>query len=73
MSDDITFYRLERVTIPSPAPDEFQLESAAIMSCDLCGCTISGSGGPGDGVICIPCGDVVKSGQAKACINWEDP
>ena len=66
----IEYYELTRRKFKDASG--FQIASAAIMECGLCGRTISGSGGPGDGAICIPCGDVVKSGQARAAIQWGD-
>lgn len=48
------------------------LVTAAVMWCGLCGSTISSSGGPGDGVICEPCGDALKTGGLRGCVVWEN-
>lgn len=52
-------------------PGAFRLVTAALIICGLCGRTIDGMGGPGDGPVCIPCGDVVRSGQARGAIKWD--
>lgn len=66
----VEYYELTKTIIPDPVEGEFTLVTAAVLSCGLCGGCIDGMGGPGDGVICIPCGDVVKSGQARTAIKW---
>jgi hypothetical protein len=38
-----------------------QIATAAIWGCALCGSAISGMGGPGNGEVCIPCGDKILS------------
>lgn len=53
------FYRLQKVAIPEPAPGEFRIATACVWSCALCGGMIDGMGGPGDGQICVPCGDQI--------------
>jgi len=65
-----SYYRLERVDVPDPMPDEFRIVTAAVMSCQTCGRTIDDMGGPGE-YVCIPCGDVIKNGQARGAIKWE--
>jgi hypothetical protein len=73
MNDGHEYYELKRVTIPATKPGEFRMASAAVRSCGLCAKAISGSGGPGSGSICIECGDLVKKGQARGAIKWDDP
>jgi hypothetical protein len=68
----LEYYELQRITIPDPEPGEFRIASAALLTCGLCGTTIDGSGGPGDGPICIPCGNVVRRGQARGAIKWSE-
>lgn len=65
------YYELKRITIHDAKPGEFRIASAAIMDCGLCGKIISGSGGPGNGPVCIECGDVVKRGEARGAIKWD--
>ena len=67
MSDEISYYKLEKVTIENRPGG---IATAAVRSCGLCGTMISGMGGPGSGSVCIPCGNLVKSGQARSCIDW---
>lgn len=45
-------------------PEERVLTSA-IWSCQLCGETIDSMGGPGDGEICVKCGDDIMNGRIK--------
>ena len=66
----IEYYELTRVTIPDLKPGEIRLTTAALITCSLCGGCIDSNGGPGDGPICIPCGDIVKSGLARTAIKW---
>lgn len=49
-----------------------QIVTAAVMWCGLCGATISGSGGPGNGAICERCGDELKRGSLRGCVIWEE-
>lgn len=67
----LDYYELKSVSIPDPKPGEFQIRTASVMDCGLCGACISGMGGPGDGAICIPCGDVVRRGEARGAIKWD--
>lgn len=67
----LEFYELTKVTVPDREPGSSRLSSASVMACGLCGKTISGCGGPGS-FVCIECGDVVKSGEAKGAIKWDD-
>ncbi len=66
------FYELTRITVTKPKPGEFRLVTAAFMFCATCGRPIASMGGPGDGYICIPCGDVIKAEQARGCIKWDE-
>jgi hypothetical protein len=59
------FYELVRRKILPPSPGEFRISTAAVWSCALCGLIIDGMGGPGDGELCIRCGDLIKSGSVK--------
>lgn len=67
----LEYYELKRVTIPDPRPGEMVFATAALITCGLCGTCIGGMGGPGDGPVCIPCGDLVRHGQARTAINWK--
>lgn len=67
------YYRLEKVIVAPVMEGDFSFASAAIMSCRLCGCVIDSMGGPGDGQVCKPCGDLVRSGQAVGAIKWDAP
>lgn len=40
-----------------------EIETAAMWSCALCGEAIAGMGGPGNGEICVSCGDALKVGM----------
>lgn len=66
-----SYYKLERVDVPDVKPGEFRLVTAAVMPCQTCGRPIDGMGGPGE-YVCIPCGDVIKSGQARGAIKWSE-
>jgi hypothetical protein len=66
----LKYFELREVIIEDPKPGEFRLETAAVLSCSLCGTMIDGMGGPGDGAICLRCGAVVKNGQARGAIVW---
>ncbi len=51
---------------PKPA-EEGEFMTCALLQCDLCGGTISSSGGGGGqhAVLCIPCGDALESGNLR--------
>lgn len=66
----IEYYELVRKTIPNPEPGEFLLVTAAIWACALCNETIDGMGGPGDGEICIPCGNLLRAGRCRNVVTW---
>lgn len=55
----IVYYRLIKTELDdSPPPDgKIQLVTAAVWSCALCGSTISGMGGPGNGELCLQCAE----------------
>lgn len=67
----IEYYRLERVVIPDPKPGKRRIVNAAVFSCQLCNKTISGHGGPSE-EICIECGDLLKKGELKGAVIYED-
>lgn len=69
MEKPVEFYNLTKVTIEPPKPGEFRLSTAALMNCKLCGTCIDGMGGPGE-AICVPCGDVLKSGRLVGAVKW---
>ena len=53
----VTFYKLEKVTV------NLTIATAAIWNCSLCGNCIEGMGGPGNGTICVACGDALMAGR----------
>lgn len=61
----IEYYELVRHRIEPPQPGEFRIATACVWSCALCASVIGGMGGPGDGDLCIRCGDLIKSGKVK--------
>ena len=67
MTETIEYYELERV---SKELKKGCIVTACCRVCDTCGTMISGMGGPGSGSICVPCGDVLRSGQARSVIDW---
>lgn len=67
----LEYYELRKVTIPPARPDEVRWGNAACLICSLCGDYLAGSGGPGP-VICVRCADVVKRGEARGAIKWDD-
>jgi len=68
----LKFYKLELVEIPDPKPGEFVIRTAAVWPCALCGRPIDGMGGPGDGEICVPCGDLLRSGKVRGAIIYDE-
>lgn len=66
----LEYYELKKVTIPDS--DGLGIATAAFITCGLCGKAIDSMGGPGNGPICIPCGDIVKSGHARGAIKWDE-
>jgi hypothetical protein len=52
----VTYYKIEKVTIIQT------IASAALWHCSLCGSCISGMGGPGNGTLCVRCGDSLQAG-----------
>lgn len=67
----LEYYRLERITIAPPKEGDFVFASAALLTCALCGICIDSMGGPGDGAVCIPCGDLMRRGEARGAIKWD--
>ena|ERR1700677_2247564 len=41
------------------------IQTASIWSCALCGNAISGMGGPGNGELCVPCGEALVAGSLR--------
>ena len=71
---DYEFYDLsdmKRISIEKPDPENPRIVTAAFRMCLLCGTTISSSGGPGQS-LCVPCGDLLRSGQAQGAVVWSD-
>lgn len=68
----VRYFELREVTIDPPKPGEFRIVTAAVLYCDLCSDAIDGMGGPGDGVVCVRCADVVRTGRARGAIKWEE-
>lgn len=66
----IKFYELNLVTIKDD-PNGFRFATAAILGCGLCGEVIDGMGGPGNGIVCIRCGDELRHGRLKTAVVWE--
>lgn len=50
--------------------DTGMIATAAVMDCGLCGAVISGMGGPGNGVVCEPCGELLLQGALKGAVTW---
>lgn len=61
------FYRMEKTKL-----EPGFLVTAALLSCGLCGVTISGNGGPGGGQVCIRCGDELARGGLRGAVIWEE-
>ena len=57
-----TYYRLSKETLHH---EPERICTAAVWSCSLCGSVIDGMGGPGNGEICVLCGDDIISGRLK--------
>lgn len=72
MRKSITYYELRKVSYALPEPGEFRLSTAACLDCRACGANINGMGGPGDCPICERCADVLRRGEARGCIVWEE-
>lgn len=70
MSDGIVeYYTLQKVAVNK---GEARVTTRALLQCDLCGAVIDTSGGPGAGTLCSKCADLVKRGDARGCVVWED-
>lgn len=61
-AESFEFYELTRRRIE---PAAFEIATAAVWSCAICPTVISGMGGPGNGELCIACGDLIKRGKLK--------
>ena len=61
----IEYFELVKRQIEPPKPGEFRIATAAVWSCALCRSTIDGMGGPGDGDLCVRCGDDIRHGNFK--------
>jgi hypothetical protein len=67
---DLVFYELQKITIKED-PNAFRIATAAILSCGLCGEMIDGMGGPGDGVVCVKCGDELRKRRLVGAVVWD--
>lgn len=65
------YFELKTIRIHEPEEGELRIATAAILSCSLCGQTIDGMGGPGDGAICYRCGTELRKGTLKGCVKWD--
>ena len=68
MARTIEFYELRKVVIEPPKPGVDQVASQAAIICGLCGETIEFMHGPGDGPICLSCGDLLRRGRLRGRI-----
>lgn len=50
--------------------DDFEVATAAIMSCGVCGGIIDGMGGGGDREICEECAVLIRTGKLFHYIDW---
>lgn len=66
------YYELVKRHIDPPKPGEFRIATACVWSCILCGSMIDGMGGPGDGDLCLRCGDLIKGGKVKMTEHVSD-
>ena len=71
MGKALEYFQLSKVTVQETEPGEFRLVNAAVLSCSLCGRMIDGMGGPGEGAICLPCGEALENGGLVGCVLWE--
>lgn len=69
----VEYYELVRRRITPPKDGEFRIATACVWSCALCNATIDGMGGPGDGDLCIKCGDLIRSGKVKMTEHKDEP
>ena len=63
------YYRLEEAEI---VRRKGQLVTQAFILCGLCGSAISSNGGPGSGSVCKPCGDLLRRGELRSCVDWSE-
>lgn len=59
------YYEIVRRKIEPPKPGQLRIATAAVWSCQLCGDTIDGMGGPGHGEICVTCGDAILGRKVR--------
>lgn len=59
----VEYYELVKRKIEEEPENGFSIVTAAVWSCSLCADMIDGMGGPGNGEICVKCGDLILSGQ----------
>lgn len=55
-----------------PIDETGRIMTATVMCCGLCDRVISGMGGPGNGIVCEPCGELLKSGALRNVVTWEN-
>lgn len=65
---DHEYYRIEKITV---LKNPNRLVSAAFHHCALCGGVISSMGGPGDGSICLSCGELLKLGKLSKAVIYD--
>lgn len=65
MSNRTEYYELVKRQIEPLEPGEFRITTAAVWICALCRVVIDGMGGPGNGELCVRCGDDIKSGNFR--------
>jgi hypothetical protein len=63
----VQYYQLEKVT--EHQHNGLRIRTAAVLMCALCQHVIDGMGGPGSGVLCVPCGDALKTGQLRLMLD----
>lgn len=68
----VDYYELvaQHIDESPPPRGELRLMTAAVMDCGLCGRMVAGMGGPGNGVVCKPCGDALKHGHLRGAVDW---
>lgn len=62
----------ELIERKTPPPNSGMILTAAVLSCSLCGDTIDGMGGPGNGAVCERCGDLMIHGQCRGAVKWDE-
>ena len=61
----IEFYELVKRQIEEPKAGEFRIATAAVWTCAMCREIIDGMGGPGNGELCLDCGEDIIAGHFK--------